>query len=98
MDKENHPEIGPLLHYILMYHCVQVFGFAFVFWGALFEERVDALQIVGALVDLGAVGVDAFEALRRQHGGRLAQYAKLSLDGADGHDAVAAQGIQELFL
>ena len=42
---------------------VEVGGFAFVFGGALFEEGPDALEVVIALVDPGAVGVDALEAL-----------------------------------
>ena len=58
----------------------------------------DALQVVLALVDPRAVGVDALEVLRRQDSGGLAQDAELPLDGADGHDAVAAQGIQEVVL
>ena len=77
---------------------VEVGGFAFVFGGALFEEGPDALQVVIALVDPRAVGVDALEALRRQRRRGLAQDAELPLDGADGHDAVAAQGIQEVIL
>ena len=77
---------------------VEVGGFAFVFGGALFEEGPDALKVVGALVDPGAVGVDALEALRRQRRRGLAQDAELPLDGADGHDAVATQGIQEVVL
>ena len=77
---------------------VEVGGFAFVFGGAFFEEGPDALQVVVALVDPRAVGVDALEALRRQGRRGLAQYAELPLDGADGHDAVATQGIQEVVL
>ena len=77
---------------------VEVGGFAFVFGGALFEEGPDALQIVVALIDPRAVGVDALEALRRQRRCGLAQDAELPLDGADGHDAVAAQRIQEVVL
>ena len=41
---------------------VEVGGFAFVFGGAFFDEGPDALQVVIALIDAGAVGIDAFEA------------------------------------
>ena len=77
---------------------VEVGGFAFVFGGAFFEEGADAFEVVVALIDTGAVGVDALEALGGEGGRGLAQDAELSLDGADGHDAVATQGIQEVVL
>ena len=77
---------------------VEVGGFAFVFGGAFFEEGADALEVVIAFIDAGAVGVDALEALGGEGGRGLAQDAELALDGADGHDAVATQGIQEVVL
>jgi len=77
---------------------VEVGGFAFVFWGALFEEGADAFEVVVALIDAGAVGIDALEALGGEDGGCLAEDAELALDGADGHDAVATQWGKEMFL
>ena len=75
---------------------VEVGGFAFVFGGALFEEGADAFEVVIALIDAGAVGVDSFEALGGEGRRRLAEDAELALDGADGHDAVATQRSEEV--
>ncbi len=77
---------------------VEVGGFAFVFWGALFEEGADAFEVVVALIDAGAVGIDALEALGGEDGGCLAEDTELALDGADGHDAVATQWGKEMLL
>lgn len=75
---------------------VQVCSLALVLWAAFFEEGTDAFEVVGTFIDFGAVGVDALETLGGNDRGSTAEDAELPFDGADGHDAVAPQGCEEM--
>lgn len=75
---------------------VQVCSLALVVWAAFFEEGTDAFEVVGAFIDFGAVGIDTFETLGGDDRGGTAEDAELSLDGTDGHDAVASKRGKEM--
>ena len=46
-----------------LFRGIQVGCLSLVYWGALLQEGIDALLIIGTFVDTCAIGVDALETL-----------------------------------
>ena len=75
---------------------IQIRCLSLILGTSLLEEGADAFEVVGTFIDFGAVGIDTLEALGGNDGGCTAEDAELTLDGADGHDAVASQRCEEM--
>ena len=50
-----------VINWMLVWLCVEVACFAFEIWLALLRKRVNAFNIIGALIHSGSIGIDAFE-------------------------------------